>query len=92
MGAAFFCIDIIDVRKNIFCVAVGIFHRYFHNGRIPYTFHIDRLCIDFIFIGIHIFNELNDPSFKMKGLTAPAPLIGQGDTDSFIQKRQFPQA
>ena len=43
MGAAFLCIDVVDVAEDVFLVSVVVLECDFNNSGIPFTVNIDRL-------------------------------------------------
>ena len=92
MSAAFFSIDIVDVAKNIFLVAVIVLQGNFDNGIFTASVKVNRRGIKFSFFTVEVFDERFYSALKVKNIFFTfSAFISQRNFNSTVEKSQFAQ-
>ena len=79
MGTALLGMNIIDIREDIFIIAISILKSYFYLHFICFCFKMDNIMQD-IFIFINIFNEVLYPTRILIQCLTTITLIDKSDS------------
>ncbi len=92
MGAPLLGVNVVDVRKKSFVVAIEILKSHLHLNSIPFAKNKNRFAVNQGAVAVEILDKGFDPALEMKFIFGPGTFIMEQNFDLLVEKSQFPQA
>ena len=75
VGTTFYCVDIVDIRVQVFLVLVIVFQSNLNRNVVSLARNVNRIRNEFLAVGIEISDEVNKTILRIESTLPPTAAL-----------------